>query len=88
MEHNKDCHMFSCKNRTKDHIYMDFHRCTCTIKPSQDKTVEKTINWIPMPCVKCHKVTKVPEHSLYCMECNSDPVEEFEKEERRINYEI
>ena len=58
-----------------------------TIKPSQDKTVEKTINWIPMPCVNCHKVTKVPEHSLYCMECNPDPVEEFARKEREIKHD-
>lgn len=49
---------------------------------------KKYINWIPMPCVKCNKVTKVPEHSLYCRECNPDPVEEFDRNERHINRNI
>lgn len=40
-----------------------------------------------MPCVKCNKVTKVPEHSLYCRECNPNPVEEFARKERQINKE-
>lgn len=25
---------------------------------------------VPMPCMKCHKVTKVPENSLYCADCS------------------
>lgn len=30
------------------------------------------INWIPLPCMNCNKVTKLPEHSLYCFECRTD----------------
>lgn len=41
MKHKKECHLYNCKNRTKDHIYMDFHKCTCMTKHTENKTIEK-----------------------------------------------
>lgn len=38
-DHSVNCHMYYCKNRTKDHIYMDFHTCNC--QPSKEKFLEE-----------------------------------------------
>lgn len=40
-----------------------------THKPKTSGKTKQAINWIPMPCMNCHKVKKMPEYSIYCLEC-------------------
>ena len=41
---------------------------------------KKYINFIPMPCVNCHKVSKMPEYSLYCLDCRTTAFVKYPRE--------
>lgn len=68
---NKDCKQ--CGHLLVRHKADEDTCLDCRALSMVDDKVEKAIKWVAMPCMKCNKIMKMPEHAIYCRECNSFP---------------